>query len=78
MEPFLREAGEGPGVVCVHANASSSSQWRGLMEMIAPRFHVLAADSYGAGKSPPWPKDRTVWLRDVQLGGTRGDATSGR
>src|SRR5687768_6528429 len=51
--PFFREAGAGPGVVCVHANASSSSQWRGLMELLAPRFHVLAPDSYGAGKSPP-------------------------
>ena len=34
------------------------------MEALAPKFHVLAADSYGAGKSPPWPTDRTIWLRD--------------
>jgi pimeloyl-ACP methyl ester carboxylesterase len=34
------------------------------MESLAPRFHVLAADSYGAGKSPPWPTDRKVSLRD--------------
>jgi pimeloyl-ACP methyl ester carboxylesterase len=52
--PFFREAGAGPGVVCLHANASSSSQWRGLMEMLAPGYHVIAADSYGAGKSPPY------------------------
>jgi pimeloyl-ACP methyl ester carboxylesterase len=52
--PSFREAGAGPGVVCLHANASSSSQWRGLMEMLAPSYHVLAADSYGAGKSPPY------------------------
>ena len=53
--PFFREAGSGPGVVCVHSNASSSGQWRGLMDLLAARFHVLAADTYGAGKSPPWP-----------------------
>jgi pimeloyl-ACP methyl ester carboxylesterase len=35
--------------------ALSSSQWRGLMELLAPRFHIFAADTYGAGKSPPWP-----------------------
>jgi pimeloyl-ACP methyl ester carboxylesterase len=51
----FRESGTGPAVVCLHANASSSSQWRSLMELLAPRFRVLAADSYGAGKSPPPP-----------------------
>jgi pimeloyl-ACP methyl ester carboxylesterase len=61
---FFREAGAGPGVVCVHSNASSSSQWRALMDALAPRFHVLAADSYGHGKGPAWPADRTVALGD--------------
>jgi len=64
MTPYYRELGTGPGVVCLHANASSSGQWRALMESLAPKFHVLAADSYGAGKSPPRPKDRPARLRD--------------
>jgi len=34
------------------------------MEALAPDFHVLAADSYGAGKSPPWPTNRQIGLRD--------------
>ena len=50
--PFFREAGAGPGVVCLHSNASSSAQWRGLMDALAPKVHVIAADSYGAGKTP--------------------------
>lgn len=62
--PFIREAGSGPRVVCLHSNASSSSQWRGLLDALAPRFHVLAADSYGAGKSPEWPSDRRIALQD--------------
>ena len=62
--PFFREAGAGPGVVCLHANASTSSQWRALMDTLATRFHVLAADSFGAGRSPPWPTDRPVLLQD--------------
>lgn len=62
--PYFREVGSGPGVVCLHANASSSSQWRALMEILAPRYHVLAADSFGAGKSPAWPTDGPVLLRD--------------
>ena len=62
--PSFREAGAGPGVVCLHANASSSSQWRGLMEMLAPDYRVLAADAYGVGKGPAWPVDRVVRLGD--------------
>ena len=61
---FFREAGSGPGVVCLHSNASSSGQWRGLMDALSPKFRVLVADSYGAGKSPPWPNDRAIRLRD--------------
>ncbi len=51
-ETHFREAGAGPGVVCVHCNASSSAQWRALMDRLAARFHVLAGDSYGAGRGP--------------------------
>ena len=64
LTPFFRDVGAGPGVVCLHANASSSSQWRLLMELLAPKFRVLAPDSYGAGKSPAWPTDRPARLRD--------------
>ena len=64
LTPFFREVGAGPGVVCLHANASSSSQWRALMECLAPKFRVLAPDSYGAGKSPAWPTNRPIRLRD--------------
>jgi pimeloyl-ACP methyl ester carboxylesterase len=34
------------------------------METLAGRFHVLAADSYGAGQSPAWPADRPLSLGD--------------
>ena len=61
---FFREAGSGPSVVCLHSNASSSGQWRALMERLAPGFRVLAPDSYGAGKSPAWPTERPVRLSD--------------
>ena len=63
-EPYFREAGAGPGVVCVHANASTSSQWRALMETLASGFHMLAPDTHGAGKGPAWPVDRPLALRE--------------
>jgi len=62
--PFYREAGSGEGIVCIHSNASSSLQWRALMERLAGKFHVLAADSWGAGQSPARPARRSVSLRD--------------
>lgn len=62
--PFFHEAGTGPGVVCIHANAGTSGQWRALMTLLAPKFHVLAPDSWGSGKSPDWPSDRNIRLRD--------------
>jgi pimeloyl-ACP methyl ester carboxylesterase len=62
--PFVREAGAGPGVVCLHSNASTSAQWRGLLERLAPHFLVLAPDSYGAGKSPEWPLGPASRLQD--------------
>jgi pimeloyl-ACP methyl ester carboxylesterase len=34
------------------------------MDRLAPTFRVLAPDSYGCGKSPEWPSDRVIRLRD--------------
>jgi len=62
--PFFREAGTGSGVVCLHSNASSSTQWRALMDRLDGRFHVLAPDSLGAGKSGDWPAHGRATLQD--------------
>jgi pimeloyl-ACP methyl ester carboxylesterase len=61
---YVREAGAGDPVVCIHASASSSAQWRPLMDRLAVRFRVLAVDLYGAGRSPAWPDDRPLTLAD--------------
>ena len=62
--PFFRESGSGTGVVCIHCNASSSSQWRPLMDRLAQSHRVLAPDTHGAGRGPAWPDDRALTLRD--------------
>ena len=63
--PFFREVGSGARIVCLHANASTSSQWRGgSWTRLRPGFTSLAADSFGAGRSPAWPSDRQVSLQD--------------
>lgn len=63
-QPFVREAGAGPSVVCIHSNASTSAQWRGLMEGLSSSRRILAPDCYGSGKSPQWPLDRAMFLED--------------
>jgi pimeloyl-ACP methyl ester carboxylesterase len=60
----VREAGTGPAVVCIHASASSSAQWRPLMDRLAGRFRTLAVDLYGSGKTPPWPAGQELSLAD--------------
>ena len=62
--PFCREAGSGPLVLSLHANASSSGQWRGLLELLAPRFRVVAPDSYDSGRGPHWPSERLITLAE--------------
>lgn len=64
LEPSFREAGNGPGVVALHANASTGGQWRSLMDLLAPHYRVLAPDLYGSGGSPDWPSNRVISLRD--------------
>ena len=63
-EPFFREAGAGPAIVCIHSNASSSGQWRDLMASFSAKFRVIAPDSYDSGKSPKSPSGRIANLRD--------------
>ena len=63
-QPFVREAGSGPGVVCIHCNASTSAQWRALAERLAPRHRVFAPDTYGAGKSIDWHSPTEIALLD--------------
>jgi pimeloyl-ACP methyl ester carboxylesterase len=62
--PFFREMGTGTSVVCLHSSASSSGQWRALMERLAHRFRVIAVDLYGSGKTVAWPQDRPMRLDD--------------
>jgi pimeloyl-ACP methyl ester carboxylesterase len=63
-EPFVRESGAGLAVVCIHANAGTSGQWRSLMDLLSPTRRVLAPDCYGSGRSVQWPLHRLMSLKD--------------
>ena len=62
--PSLETTDASPGVVCLHANASSSSQWRALTSRLAHDYRVFTPDTLGAGQGPAWPVGRAVTLRD--------------
>jgi len=64
VQPHVKEAGQGPAVLCLHANASHAGQWKGLMGLLADRFQLLAVDSYGSGQTPDWHSERTISLQD--------------
>lgn len=64
LQPFYREAGAGPTVVCLHSNASHAGQWRALMDLLADRFRIVAVDSYGAGRTADWPSPTEIALAD--------------
>ena len=61
---YFRESGSGSTVVCVHSSASSSGQWRSLMDTLSDRYRVIAMDLYGYGKSPAWHGRRDLLLDD--------------
>jgi pimeloyl-ACP methyl ester carboxylesterase len=63
-DAYVRESGAGVPLVCIQASASSSGQWRPLMDRLAGRFRTLAVDLHGCGKSPDWPADRPLTLAD--------------
>lgn len=60
----FRESGSGTYVICIHSSASSSSQWRALMASLSEKYHAVAVDLYGYGKSPDWPAVNDVRLAD--------------
>ena len=64
VQPYTREAGSGPGVVCLHSNASTSAQWRALINLFSTSHRVLAPDLYGSGKSVDWPSQSEIALLD--------------
>ncbi|HKQ26205.1 MAG TPA: alpha/beta fold hydrolase [Burkholderiales bacterium] len=59
-----REIGAGPFVLCIHSFSSSSNQYQALMQRLAPRFRVVAADLYGHGRSTSWLGERRFTLAD--------------
>ncbi|MGI9383405.1 MAG: alpha/beta fold hydrolase [Methyloligellaceae bacterium] len=58
------EAGSGPLVVLVHSSVAGARQWRRLMSDLEDRFHLIAVNLFGYGRTPAWTNERTQTLDD--------------
>ena len=71
----VEEAGSGPDLVLLHGYLGSTATWKPAWDLLATRFHVMAADLPGAGYSarpadapydPPWLAEQLdVFLKAV-------------
>ena len=60
----ILEAGSGPLVVLVHSSVAGARQWRRLMGDLEDRYHVIAVNLFGYGRTPAWDSNRAQTLED--------------
>ncbi len=58
------EYGAGSLVILCHGAASHSGQWKALIELLSPDFHVVAFDQYGYRHSTAWSQPRPMLYQD--------------
>ena len=61
------EAGSGPLVVLVHSSVAGARQWHSLMDRLSNKFHVIAVNLFGYGKTEKWRGERTQTLEDQAM-----------
>ena len=59
------DEGSGPPVLLAHSSVSGNRQWKRLIELLKPRYRVLAPNLFGYGQTTPWTVDGTQTLRDA-------------
>lgn len=64
VEVDIVEAGSGPTVVLIHSSVAGARQWRRLMSDLQDRFHLIAINLFGYGRTPAWPGHHLQGLAD--------------
>ena len=59
--------GSGRPIVFIHGMGTSAASWEAVSDLLADRFHTVAIDLLGHGRSPV-PDDRSLYTRDQALG----------
>lgn len=52
--PDFIQAGTGERVILIHSSVAGLGQWRSLTEKLADRYHVIAFNMFGYGKTSAW------------------------
>jgi pimeloyl-ACP methyl ester carboxylesterase len=63
-EVDIMEAGSGPTVLLVHSSVAGARQWRQLVSDLEDRFHLIAVNLFGYGRTPAWSGRSTQKLED--------------
>ncbi|MCP5074890.1 MAG: alpha/beta hydrolase [Rhodobacteraceae bacterium] len=58
------ETGSGPLVVLLHSSVSGARQWRRLMDELSGRYHMIAVNMFGYGRTSPWQGGENQSLED--------------
>ncbi|MEM7023792.1 MAG: alpha/beta fold hydrolase [Pseudomonadota bacterium] len=58
------EVGAGPVVGLVHSSVAGARQWHRLMRDLEDRFHLVAVNLFGYGRTPVWSGQRAQTLQD--------------
>ena len=59
-----KEDGVGQTIILIHSSMSNNQQWRLLVNSLRDRFHVLAINLFGYGKTTPWTGKSSQTLYD--------------
>ncbi len=63
-KPDFIEAGRGKKVILIHSSVAGARQWRSLMDALADRYHLIAINLFGYGKTAAWANSRPQSLAD--------------
>lgn len=64
VKPDFIEAGQGQKVILLHSSVAGARQWRSLMDTLADRYHLIAINMFGYGKTRAWTDSRPQSLAD--------------
>ncbi len=67
VDIFYRDEGEGVPIILGHSSTGSSGQWRELIARLSDRYHLLAPDHLGYGRTGAYPGEPPVIELEVSI-----------
>jgi len=64
---YYEERGSGPAVLLTHGYSASARMWKGQMEALTDRYHLIALDMRGHDRSDS-PEDLALYSHELTIG----------